>query len=105
MSQPTNTETPKIAHKSFPCDACKWLKLRLNTELFNKMNPDEKKAVSDAKQSRFRIKRGKAYIEENGVYKNNPYTSRYIKEIHLINLKYGLYPYADNTNLKIGNNG
>lgn len=107
--QPTNKEIEKVADKVIPCDACAWLKLKIGEtrKLNNKIvvrvltinkytpEPEELKHINAAQKANFKILPGTPYIEEHGVFKGKPYVSRYIKEIHQICLKYGLYSYAE----------
>ena len=100
-TQPTNQEIEKVADKVIKCNACEWLKRHLNASFFAKLDIVEKKAVHAVQQNGFKILPGTPYIEEHGVYRDKPYVSNYIKEIHQICLKYGLYSYAGNSNPKL----
>ena len=97
MNQPTNKEIEKVATEVIVCDACAWMKRYPEAKLLAKLDLVERKAVSNAKRNGFKILPGTPYIEEHGIFKGKPYVSKYIKEIHQINLKYGLYSYVGKT--------
>lgn len=99
--QPTNKEIEKVAEEVIPCDACAWMKRSLGPVLFAKLDVIEKKAVHAVQTVNFKILLGTPYIEEHGVYRDKPYVSNYIKEIHLICVKYELYSYVGKSNPKL----
>ena len=94
MNQPITQETERVAESVLICNACEWLKRKLNAKLKSDLDPIELQHVELARKSGFKILPGVPYIEESGVYNNKPYKSNYLKPIHEICLKYGLYSYA-----------
>ena len=81
----------RIAKEDIPCDACQWLKIKINPLLRSKLTAKEAQIVGLVEANNWKIKKGQAYTEEAGTWRGKPYQSRYFKSVHDICTKYGLY--------------
>lgn len=83
------------ARKDYYCDACHFLLGGENDlrKLFNDYSFTfaEKRALVNARENRFKIKKGDLYVKQCVSLDNSLFTFRAILEIHQINIKYDTY--------------
>ena len=84
-----NESNPK-AKKDYECDASEFILENGKPDYFKSIN--EYRDYINAKNNRFKIKKGEIYLKQVNVQDGDFYVFRSIPSMHRICIKYDLYP-------------